>query len=544
MKSLIKSIIDKYLETRQYECASFSIDYPPEDVFGDYSTNLAMVLAKIAKQNPLNIANDFKTFCQENNINAFDIKIEKPGFINFYIQQETLKKELLLLSQKKEAYFKPENITSSNIQIEFVSANPTGPLHIGHGRGAAIGDSLARILTFLGYNVIREYYINDAGYQMHMLGLSTFLRYKELLGHNIEFPVDGYQGEYIKDIAQELIKTHKDKLLSVNEEKAINICKEAAKTIIMNDILNDMKNFRVSFDVFFNESSLYANKEVENTLNYLAQKSHTYEKDGALWLNTTQFGDDKDRVLVKKDGKYTYLASDIAYHKNKFLSRNFEQVIDIWGSDHHGYVARLKAALECLGIDSKKLIVLLVQFVNLIQENNKISMSTRKATYIELKELIKEIGIDAARFIFVSKSINSHLDIDVSLLKQSSMDNPVYYIQYAHARIMSILEKGDCDTTFDENLIDLLKEPEELNLIKALFKFKDYLLDSAKVLEPYLITKALLTIAERLHQFYNKHKVIIENKELSCARINLIKTVAFVLALGLSLIGIEAKNKM
>lgn len=544
MKSLIKSFIDKYLEYKQYNNVSYTIDYPPEPEFGDYSTNLAMVLAKQIKQNPLNIADDFKLYCTQINIlDKFDIKVEKPGFINFYIKQDFLIKELISISTNKELYFKLNNtIAQKKIQIEFVSANPTGPLHIGHGRGAAIGDSLARILSFLGYEVVREYYINDAGYQMYMLGLSTFLRYQELLGKNIEFPKDGYQGDYIKDIAKELLNTYQDRLL--NMDNAIDICLDAAKSSIMSDILNDLDDFRVTFDVFYNESNLFKYNEVDQTLNLLKDKGYTYEKDGALWLKTTQFGDDKDRVLIKKDGKYTYFASDIAYHKNKFLSRNFDKVIDIWGSDHHGYVARIKAALEALNIDSQKLVVLLVQFVNLIQDNNKISMSTRKATYIELKELIKEIGTDAARFIFVSKSINSHLDINVSLLKQHSMENPVYYIQYAHARIMSILEKSDCNVNFDESLFGLLTQIEEVNLIKAILQFKDYLHDCAKALEPYLITKSLLSIAERLHQFYNRHKVINESKELSCARVGLIKTTAFVLALGLSLIGVEAKNKM
>ncbi|MGE4546959.1 MAG: arginine--tRNA ligase, partial [Desulfurella sp.] len=472
----------------------------------------------------------------------FDIKVEKPGFINFFIKKDLLIQELISLSTKKDVYFKQNDIANKRIQIEFVSANPTGPLHIGHGRGAAIGDSLAKILSFLGYDVTREYYINDAGYQMYMLGLSTFLRYQELLGKDIEFPKDGYQGDYIKDIARQLVNTYQDRLL--NMDNAIEICLDSAKSTIMNDILNDMDNFRVTFDVFFNESSLFKDNEVDSTLTLLKEKGYTYEKDGALWLKTTQFGDDKDRVLIKQDGKYTYFASDIAYHKNKFLSRNFDKVIDIWGSDHHGYVARVKAALEALNIDSQKLVVLLVQFVNLIQENNKISMSTRKANYIELKELVKEVGTDAARFIFVSKSINSHLDVNISLLKQHSMDNPVYYIQYAHARIMSILEKSECNTVVNDNLFELLTQTEEINLMKAMLQFKDYLHDCAKTLEPYLITKSLLSIAEKLHQFYNKHKVINENKELSCARVELIKTAAFVLALGLSLIGVEAKNKM
>jgi arginyl-tRNA synthetase len=543
MKSLIKSFVDKYLEFKQYGSINYAIDYPPEPNFGDYSTNLAMVLAKQVKQNPLNIADDFRLFYQQSNFsNKFDIKVEKPGFINFFIKKDLLIQELISLSTKKDAYFKQNDIANKRIQIEFVSANPTGPLHIGHGRGAAIGDSLAKILSFLGYDVTREYYINDAGYQMYMLGLSTFLRYQELLGKDIEFPKDGYQGDYIKDIARQLVNTYQDRLL--NMDNAIEICLDSAKSTIMNDILNDMDNFRVTFDVFFNESSLFKDNEVDSTLTLLKEKGYTYEKDGALWLKTTQFGDDKDRVLIKQDGKYTYFASDIAYHKNKFLSRNFDKVIDIWGSDHHGYVARVKAALEALNIDSQKLVVLLVQFVNLIQENNKISMSTRKANYIELKELVKEVGTDAARFIFVSKSINSHLDVNISLLKQHSMDNPVYYIQYAHARIMSILEKSECNTVVNDNLFELLTQTEEINLMKAMLQFKDYLHDCAKTLEPYLITKSLLSIAEKLHQFYNKHKVINENKELSCARVELIKTAAFVLALGLSLIGVEAKNKM
>jgi len=543
MKSLMKSFVDKYLEFKQYGSINYAIDYPPEPNFGDYSTNLAMVLAKQVKQNPLKIADDVRLFHQQSNFsNKFDIKVEKPGFINFFIKKDLLIQELISLSTKKDVYFKQNDIANKRIQIEFVSANPTGPLHIGHGRGAAIGDSLARILSFLGYDVTREYYINDAGYQMYMLGLSTFLRYQELLGKDIEFPKDGYQGDYIKDIARQLVNTYQDRLLNI--DNAIEICLDSAKSTIINDILNDMDNFRVTFDVFFNESSLFKDNEVDSTLALLKEKGYTYEKDGALWLKTTQFGDDKDRVLIKQDGKYTYFASDIAYHKNKFLSRNFDKVIDIWGSDHHGYVARVKAALEALNIDSQKLVVLLVQFVNLIQENNKISMSTRKANYIELKELVKEIGIDAARFIFVSKSINSHLDVNISLLKQHSMDNPVYYIQYAHARIMSILEKSECNTVVNDNLFELLTQTEEINLMKAILQFKDYLHDCAKTLEPYLITKSLLSIAEKLHQFYNKHKVINENKELSCARVELIKTAAFVLALGLSLIGVEAKNKM
>ncbi|HHS49275.1 MAG TPA: arginine--tRNA ligase [Desulfurella acetivorans] len=539
----MKSFVDKYLEFKQYGSINYAIDYPPEPNFGDYSTNLAMVLAKQVKQNPLKIADDVRLFHQQSNFsNKFDIKVEKPGFINFFIKKDLLIQELISLSTKKDVYFKQNDIANKRIQIEFVSANPTGPLHIGHGRGAAIGDSLARILSFLGYDVTREYYINDAGYQMYMLGLSTFLRYQELLGKDIEFPKDGYQGDYIKDIARQLVNTYQDRLLNI--DNAIEICLDSAKSTIINDILNDMDNFRVTFDVFFNESSLFKDNEVDSTLALLKEKGYTYEKDGALWLKTTQFGDDKDRVLIKQDGKYTYFASDIAYHKNKFLSRNFDKVIDIWGSDHHGYVARVKAALEALNIDSQKLVVLLVQFVNLIQENNKISMSTRKANYIELKELVKEIGIDAARFIFVSKSINSHLDVNISLLKQHSMDNPVYYIQYAHARIMSILEKSECNTVVNDNLFELLTQTEEINLMKAILQFKDYLHDCAKTLEPYLITKSLLSIAEKLHQFYNKHKVINENKELSCARVELIKTAAFVLALGLSLIGVEAKNKM
>ncbi len=541
MREKVKSIIDKYLQDKGYS-AEYVIEYPKNERFGDYSTNFAMILASKLKKNPREVA---KEFIENSCSNIFDkVEIAGPGFINFYIKKESFIQELIEIYTKKENYFKPKTHKYKFIQVEFVSANPTGPLHVGHGRGAAIGDSVARILKFCGHKVEKEYYINDAGLQMELLGQSLYVRYKQLLGVDDVLPEDGYKGEYLIDMARELIVEYGENLLKMEENEAVEFCKIRAADKILKDIMDTLEKFRVSFDKIFNEKHLYQSNEVEESLRLLEKKGVIYEKDAALWFKSSQFGDDKDRVLKRKNGAFTYFASDIAYHRNKFLKRNFDEVIDIWGSDHHGYVKRVKAAIEAMGIDPEKLKVILVQIVNLLRNGEKISMSTRKGEFVELDGVINEVGVDAARFMFVSRSVDSHLDFDLELAKKQSNDNPVYYVQYAYARINSIFEQLEDKIKIDLENIWNLKEKEEIDLIKSLIQFKELTEKACDERDPYFITKGLLGIAEKFHRFYNKHRVIGSKENVFKARLLLIQVVALSLKLGFDLIGIEAKKRM
>ncbi len=541
MKSKINDIIVNFLKHKGInERISYVIEYPKQEEFGDYSTNVAMVLSKRLKKKPHDIAKEFVEFAKDSTLFK-NIDIAGPGFINFYINELAIFDEIKLIANNINDYFRP-NVNQKKIQVEFVSANPTGPLHIGHGRGAAIGDSIARILRFVGHKVETEYYINDAGLQMRMLGLSTFIRYKQLLGIDENLPEDGYQGEYLVDIAKDIMVEYGDALLNKNEDEAISICQEKAGNVILKDIIDTLKTFRVKFDVFFNEKKLYDSKEIDASIEFLKDKGYIYEKDGAIWFKSTIFGDDKDRVLRKSNAAYTYFASDIAYHKNKFISRNFDEVIDIWGADHHGYVKRMKSAAEALGVDSNKLKIILVQIVNLLRNGQKVSMSTRKAQFVELKDVLKEVGVDAARFMFLSRSVDSHLDFDLEVAKKQTSENPVYYVQYAYARIRNIFRQLDKEYGYDNIDLEKLKSKEEIDLAKSLIKFKDFIIKSEEELEPYFITKGLLEIAEKLHKFYNRIRVIGSNEIKE--RLFLLNSVAGVIKLGFDLIGVEAKEKM
>jgi arginyl-tRNA synthetase len=541
MKSKINDIIVDYISSKNINGeVSYVIEYPKQQEFGDFSTNLAMVLSGKLKRKPIDIALEFIEFAKNNAI--FEkIDTAGPGFINFYLSNAFIYKQVQDINKDYEGYFKPSTETKK-IQIEFVSANPTGPLHIGHGRGAAIGDSIARILKYAGHKVEREYYINDAGLQMRMLGLSTFIRYKQLLGIEEQIPEDGYQGEYLIDIAKNIMMEYGDSLLSKSEDESISICKDRAGDVILKNIVNTLSHFRVNFDAFFNEQKLYNSGEVERSINYLNSKGYIYEKDGALWFKSTALGDDKDRVLKKSSGAYTYFASDIAYHKNKFLARNFDSVIDIWGADHHGYVNRMKSAIEAIGVDREKLSIILVQIVNLLRDGNKISMSTRKAQFIELDNVLEEVGVDAARFMFLSRSVDSHLDFDLELAKKQTNENPVYYVQYAYARIKNIFKQVDNNYSFENIDLNILKLKEEIDLAKSIIKFKSFIAKAQEELEPYFITKGLLDIAESLHRFYN-HIRVMGSKEIN-ERLFLLNAVASTIKLGFDLIGIEAKEKM
>ncbi|MCX7966606.1 MAG: arginine--tRNA ligase, partial [Syntrophorhabdaceae bacterium] len=504
------------------------IEIPKEEGFGDYSTNLAFILAPKVKKNPLKIAEIIVESIKATELFK-NIEVAGKGFINFHIQDRVLRDALKEISKKGVDAFLPDFGSGKKVLIEFVSANPTGPLHIGHGRGAAVGDVLANILKCVGYDVTKEYYINDAGRQIATLGESTYLRLKELKGEMIEFPENFYRGEYIKDIAIEFIKSGED--IPKIKEDAIKKLSEFSSNIIMEGIIKDLRDFGVYFDSFFRETELYSSGIVDETIEILKEKGFAYEKDGALWFKTSLFEKDDDRVLVKSDGEKTYFASDIAYHSNKF-KRGFHVLIDIWGSDHHGYIPRLKASIESLGEDKERLKILLIQFVTLIKDGKPVGMSTRAGQFTTLREVIDEVGKDAARFFFLMRKSDAHLEFDLDLAKKTSNENPVYYVQYANARIESIFrnakEQGlmikgvtePAEKIDSENInIELLTLKEEIDIIKGILHFYDTIEGSAKSLEPHRLTFYLINLVGRFHSYYNKVKVLGENRGVTEARL-------------------------
>lgn len=524
----------------------FEVETPKHKNYGDYSTNLALVLGGKIKDDAKGIA---QKIVQRLSSDPFFTKIEiaGPGFINFWINREIYLENLRKILIEEENYGNLDLGRGKRVIIEFVSANPTGPLHIGHGRGAAYGDALARLFKKAGFKVLKEYYINDRGTQMDILGASVYLRAKEISGIAVNFPEDYYQGSYIYDIAKEALRLYPD-LLTREENEAIRICKELAIETILKDIKEDLERFRVYFDNWYSEKSLYERGLVKECINVLKEKDLIYEKDGALWFKSSIFGDEKDRVIRKATGEWTYFASDISYHYEKFVKRGFHIAINLWGADHHGYVARLKGAVEALNLDPKNLKIILIQMVNLIDEGKIKSMSTRKAEYVELEELVKEVGVDAVRFIFLSRSADSPLDFDVELAKKQTSENPVYYVQYAHARICSIFEKAqlkglDLHQINQANL-SLLKEKEEVEILKKLSEFSDEIEMAVNQLAPYKITYYLLDLAGLFHEYYNKFRIVVEDKSLSLARLSLAKGCQILLKEGLNLLGIGSPNKM
>ncbi|MGC8871441.1 MAG: arginine--tRNA ligase [Caldimicrobium sp.] len=544
IKSLLKSILkSKYT---QYSDLNFEIEKPRRADLGDFSTNLALILQGKIGIKPRELA---ENLVEELKIEPLFKKIEiaGPGFINFWINPEVYRENLKEILKEGERYGAIDLGQGKRVHIEFVSANPTGPLHIGHGRGAAYGDALARILKFSGFEVFKEYYINDRGTQMNILGASVYLRAKELSGEKIFFPTDYYQGDYIRDIAKEALRLYPD-LLERREEEAIPLCRELAIKIILEDIKSDLENFRVFYDNWYSERALYEKGLLNEVLEVLREKGDLYEMDGALWFKSSLYGDEKDRVIRKASGEWTYFASDIAYHYEKFVKRGFDLAINLWGADHHGYVARLKGALKAFGIEENKLQVLLIQMVNLMEDGKLKSMSTRKGEYVELKELVREVGVDAVRFIFLSRSHDSPLEFDVELAKKQSMENPVYYVQYAHARICSLKEKAKERGLKIEEILEAdlskLGEDEEIEILKRLSEFSDVVEMSALGLSPYKIVYYLLDLAASFHEYYNKYKIISEDKELSFARLALSEGCRIVIKNGLDLLGVNSPEKM
>ncbi|MEA3435380.1 MAG: arginine--tRNA ligase, partial [Thermodesulfobacteriota bacterium] len=440
MKQEIKELIYKALKKAYQKSDLPSLKFPEVELeepkarmHGDFSSNIAMIMASSQKMAPRKIAESIINHMGDSGSIILKVEIAGPGFINFYLRQSAWYPVLSRVYEEGERYGSSNIGKGEKIQVEFVSSNPTGPLHVGHGRGAAVGDSVGNILSFCGYDVQKEYYINDSGRQINTLGRSVFFRYRELFGEQIEFPDDCYQGDYIRDIAVKIKETDEGELLNQDGEDAVSYCAKLAAEEILGGIRQDLDFFGVKFNKWFSEQSLYDSGMVDSVINDFKEKKIIYEKDGALWFKTSDFGDEKDRVVVKKNGEKTYFASDIAYHQEKY-ERGFDLVIDVWGADHHGYIPRMSASVQASGRDKNKFHVILVQLVNLLRGGEPVAMSTRAGEFVTLKDVISEVGRDAARFIFLTRHYDSPLDFDLELAKEKTSDNPVYYVQYVHAR--------------------------------------------------------------------------------------------------------------
>jgi arginyl-tRNA synthetase len=529
------------------------LEIPKVRVFGDISTNIAMQISKSARDiRPQEIAADIvKSLTdkvQESDIRFCISKIEvkPPGFINFYFSQAYLQSVVKKIINEGSDFGRSDYGRSKRVLIEFVSANPTGPLSVAHGRQAAIGDVLANILDFSGYKVEREYYLNDEGNQILILGQSIRARYYELLGESHVFPENGYRGDYIYDIAKFIIEKQGKNLILPDKDEIRFFCESGVKYII-DDIKKDLSDFKVKFDNFYSQGGLGRSGRVEKVLNSLKEKGFIYEKDSALWFASTRFGDDKDRVLRKSDGSYTYIMPDIAYHQDKF-DRGFDILIDLWGPDHHGYIKRMKAACQAIGKDADSLSVLIIQLVSLSRGGIPVKMSTRAGEFISLREVMDEVGQDVTRFFFLTRRRDSHLEFDLELAKKESMENPVYYIQYAHARICGILEHGNkqgkgADRGKDE-ILELLNTKEELEILRLLWEFPDIIEYSAINKEPHKLISYLIELAGSFHSFYSKHRVVSEDKALASARLMLTEALKKVFSKSLILLGVSVPKRM
>ena len=554
MKTAIKIIIHDALEKArqagELELSPFPeivVEKPKDEKMGDFSTNVAMALARSERKNPKVIAESVARYIKNGSNYLSQVEIAGPGFINLKMSNEFFLERLKNAVKQGDGFGQTDVGQGTKVMIEFVSANPTGPLHVGHGRGAAVGDALGRILKKAGYDLSTEYYINDVGNQMNFLGRSTWLRYRELLGEAIEFPDDHYRGEYIKNIANEIVEQKGDEFLSKPEEECLPFFRKFAKDNILKGIEKDLAEFRVNFDNWFSEQSLYEDNSVERAIEWLKGKGHIYEKDGAVWLKSSAFNDDKDRVIVKQTGEKTYFCSDIAYHQNK-ISRGFKRLINLMGADHHGYVPRMEAVLEAMDYDKKTFKILLIQFVSLLRAGEKVSMSTRAGEFETLADVVSEVGVDVARYYFLMRSSDTHLDFDLELAKKETPENPVFYIQYAHARICSIFrtaeEKGVVWNRSNEVNLAPLVEEEEFGIIRAVLAFPEVVEKSARAMEVHRIPHFLLDMVSRFHGYYSRHRVISDDKALTLARLFLLDSIRITIRNGFELMGILAPEKM
>lgn len=540
LKKALADAAKKAFDT-EVEIEKIVIEIPKDKSHGDYSTNLAMQLTRLLKNNPRVIAEALQQNLDMEAAAIEHCEIAGPGFLNFKIKNTSLAQIIKTVLAQGDNFGHNETGNHERVNVEYVSANPTGDLHLGHARGAAWGDSITRLMKASGYDVTREYYVNDAGNQIVNLGKSLQARYREYLDLPFVLPEDGYHGEDVRKIAVKLAQTYGQTYAEENDEN-LKFFKEKGIAFELDKIKCDLDNFRVHFDVWSSEQKIRDDGKVEKALEVLHEKGLTYEQEGALWFKTTQFGDDKDRVLRKTDGSYTYLVPDIAYHKDK-LDRGFDLLVDLLGADHHGYIPRLKASIQALGNDPEKLQVDIIQMVRLVENGEEVKMSKRLGNAVTIRELCDEVGVDAVRYFFVQRAVDTHLDFDLGLARKQSNDNPVYYAQYAHARICSILRQAP---DFKEATnYDLLTHEKEISLMKYINEFTNVVSDAAKTRAPHKVCNYIQKLAQHFHSFYNACKVIDpEHEALSAQRLALLKATRITLKNALFLIGVDAIEKM
>lgn len=535
LKHELQEIIKSMGVEEEYE---IFFDIPKDTAFGDYSTNISMRLAKVLKKAPIIIANEIVSKINKEKNHLSKVEVAGAGFINFYIDLDFLSQIIFDINSKKENYGNVNFGEGKNVNIEFVSANPTGFLHIGHCRGAAYGDSLARIMKKAGYNVSKEFYVNDAGNQIRNLGHSIFERYKELFGLECNLGEDGYYGKEIITIAQMIKDEYGDTHL---KDEDLEFFRVYGTNYLLKGLKDDLKDFNVEFDTWFSEKSLYESNSVNNTIDYLVENGYTYEKEGAIWLKTTEYGDEKDRVIVKSDKTLTYLTPDIAYHANK-LSRGYDYLIDVLGADHHGYINRLKAAIAYVGGNPDLIDVEILQMVRALQNGEEVKMSKRSGKAITMRDLIDEVGSDALRFLFVSKSLSTHMDLDLDLAVRQTNENPVYYAQYAYARICSLFR--NCKDFNEVDSFKTINLEKTKKIIMNLIQYPNVVKESAEKRIPHRICQYILNLASSLHGYYNDEKILSDNIDEMNEKLTLLNAVMIVLKDSLNLIGVGVKEEM
>jgi len=560
MKKKLYDIIENAVKHLGISIPEIVIELPKEESFGDLATPAAMSLAKILKKPPRKIAEDIVNEIKKippapplakggrGGLDIFEkIEIAAPGFINFTFSKPYIYSELKSLIKDGSGFLRADIGKGRRIQIEFVSANPTGPLHLGHGRGAAVGSALSNLLSAAGYKVEKEFYVNDAGRQVKLLGLSVFARYNQLLGIDYPSPEDGYKGFYIEDIANKVIKNYGNKYAEASIEEAGEFFTDFSYRLMLEGIKQDLKEFGIIFDAWQSERELYEKGEVAQSINDLKEHDYIYEEEGAVWFRSTAFGDDKDRVVIKKDGTHTYFAPDIAYHRKK-IQKGFDEIIDIWGADHHGYIPRMQAVIQALGYPMASLKVLLVQMVSLLRGGKPVQMSKRAGEFVTLKEVIDEVGADTTKFIFLTRRPDSHLEFDLEAAKAQSAENPVFYVQYANARINSIFSHAKEQGINIEKLADaelsLLSLPEEIKIIKKLLSYQMAFEGAVIAHEPHRITFYLQELAGMFHPYYHRNKVVTDDANLTKARLALCEAVRIVLKDGFEILGLSAPERM
>jgi arginyl-tRNA synthetase len=524
-----------------------SVEIPRQEAHGDFSTNAAMQLARRLGKKPREVAGELVEAIRQEDADGWiaSLSVAGPGFINIVLSDDAWREVVATALRKGDRFGASDEGKGEKVLLEFVSANPTGPLHVGHGRGAAVGDALARILSFEGHDVATEYYVNDVGNQMDNLGRSLFARYLQECGVDAPLPEDGYRGEYLVALAREFREEAGDRYKTASAEEALPVFRKVACDRILEGIRKDLEDFRVVFGTWFREEKLHRDGDVRDSIEELRGRQMLYESDGAVFFRSEAQGDEKDRVLVRADGRTTYFAADVAYHRNKFR-RGYARMIDVWGADHHGYAPRLQAALRGLGEESSRLEVLLIQFVTLVREGKAVQMSTRSGEFTTLREVREEVGTDAARFFYLLRSYHTHLDFDLTLAKTQSAENPVYYIQYLHARICSIFREAAARETplSDHPPLSSLTLPDELALMKKVARFPDVVSEAARLREPHRIPFYLIELAREFHAFYQNHRFLGDSPERTQGRLALAKAVMTVVRTGLSLIGVSAPERM